>query len=302
MFARTARCVALAACFASLVGCAEVNYRGGFVAEVEDWVLFRAVTKSHRLLRSYILTASFTALARNSHLGDVEKGAVSGRLKQALSIIEESYYCLYPYRGKLGEKGTVRTVPEAIGEDSMTVKLASCIFFDNRMAQLDYALYKLAAEVLLDPESSAGFANVRDRLAGEIPVLGKALKAATKAVDATNDAAGAVFDATSLLNALVRISHSSAGRWIYIGPIYRDVLEFDMRLVLHTLQYRCGLAPQLPQIRRIKDDPMACAALDEGSYIFNRGNGDMRAWRETSSYRKTAFLMTSKLILFTLHS
>lgn len=285
MFAQIVRCAALAACFLMLVGCAEVNYRGGFVAEVEDWVLFRATTKSHRLLRSYLLAASFAAIVRNTRLNDVERDNVRGRLQTALEVMQEAYFCLYPDRVVKEWSANAKPLLQARNDENIAAirlvqykPIDSCIFFDSRMAQADYALYKLAAEVLLDPDSQAVFADVRDRMLGDIPFVGKAVKATTKAIEAANHAAGAVYDATSLLNSLVRITQNSGGRWVYIGPIYRDVLEFDMRMMLHSLNAWCGneFKPYYKYVPAID----ACSLLDEGVSKFNKGNGDMRLWRE----------------------
>ena len=65
MFLRAAsRVVAAVVALSMLIGCAEIDRRGGTVAEIEDYVLFAAHTKSHRLFRSYLLIGVLLAAAR----------------------------------------------------------------------------------------------------------------------------------------------------------------------------------------------------------------------------------------------
>ncbi len=55
------RVIAAIVAIAMLGGCAEFDGRGGVVAEVQDIVLFKAYTKSHRLFRSYMLAGVLLA-------------------------------------------------------------------------------------------------------------------------------------------------------------------------------------------------------------------------------------------------
>ena len=135
------------ACIVTLIGCAEIDRRGGVVAQVEDWVLFRAVTKSHRLLRSYALAGSLIAVARNTpSINAAEKKAIAGRLQGVLQLAQEAYFCLYPdrYTDKWDEIGKDPSKLTALKASAINVgeypPVDSCIFFVGRMAELDYAL------------------------------------------------------------------------------------------------------------------------------------------------------------------
>lgn len=250
----------------ALTGCAEFNRRGGFVAQVEDTVLFHARTKSHRLLRSYVLMAGLVAVARNVGMGEAEKSSISGRLKGALAVAQEAYDCLYPDRARI-QWHVAKALPETVS----AVRPTPCIFFDERMARLDYAIYKLAADVMIDPDSQALFADVRDRMIGNVPVFGSAVRTATKALEATEEATGVLHETASLANSLIRLSFRSSRRYIYLAPIYRDALELDMRLVIDGLRESCPTSGNPDECQKM---------VDSGRLTLNDGDSDLREWRK----------------------
>jgi len=249
-----------------LSGCAEVNRRGGVLAGFGDNVLFPANTKSHRLLRAYVVIGALTAVARNAGLADIEKDSMSGRLKATLSIAQEAYECLYPARSRVQWLDS-KELPQYVSKDEPV----GCIFFDERMARLNYALYKLAADILLDPDSQSLFADVRDRLIGNVPVVGSAIRTATKALEATEEATAVVHESLSLANSIIRLSFVSSRRYIYLAPIYRDALELDMRLVIHALEENCyGDRSTTDCVKKIA----------EGKLLLDDARGDLQDWRE----------------------
>src|SRR4051794_22569904 len=87
------RIVAAIVAASMVVGCAELDRRGGIVAEIQDNVLFIAHTKSHRLFRSYMLIGVLLAAARQGAHNQADAAAIEGNLKSALSISFEAYQC-----------------------------------------------------------------------------------------------------------------------------------------------------------------------------------------------------------------
>lgn len=254
-----------------LSGCAEVNRRGGVLAGFGDHVLFPANTKSHRLLRAYVVIGALTAVARNAGLAEIEKDSMSGRLKAALSVAQEAYECLYPTRARVQWIDS-KDLPAYVSKEEPV----GCIFFDERMARLNYALYKLAADILLDPDSQSLFADVRDRLIGNVPVVGSAIRTATKALEATEEATAVVHESLSLANSIIRLSFVSSRRYIYLAPIYRDALELDMRLVIHALEENCYGSNATAECQK---------AIADGKLLLDDARGDLSDWR---TYLETA--------------
>ncbi|MFA6265363.1 MAG: hypothetical protein WC670_06560 [Pseudolabrys sp.] len=268
MHYRTLRVAVVLLILGSLVGCAEFDRRGGISAQFGDYALFPARTKSHRLLRAYVVIGGLTAVARNIGLSDLEKDSVSGRLKGALSVAQEAYDCLYPDRAR-DQWVDKKALPASY---LSSVPPVGCLFFDERMARLDYAIFKLAVDILSDPESQSLFADVRDRMLGYVPVLGSAVKTASKALEATEEAANTVHESLSLANSIIRLSFKSGRRYIYLAPIYRDALELEMRLVLDALNEQCY----------VESSSSAClATVKRGNDLLDGGDGaDLTAWRK----------------------
>ena len=97
MFSKTVtRVIAAVVAMSLLAGCAEFDRRGGFIDQIEDSVFFRADTKTHRLLRSYLLATVLLTAARRQGHNDVDRTAIAGALEGALTVANEAYMCLYP--------------------------------------------------------------------------------------------------------------------------------------------------------------------------------------------------------------
>ena len=271
-----AGCIAAVA-FTCLAGCAELNRRGGVVAYLEDKILFQAVTKTHRLLRSYALVGAMVAVARRARLSEGDRESIIGPLSKAVQLSNEAYNCLYPGRANANK------LPTRFDEEAPKL----CIFFDERMTALDYAIYRLAAAVLVEPEGRELFTDLQDKLIGNFPILGPAAKAAVRASDAAVEATTAAQQATLFVNQLLRFSYSTSHQAVYLLPIYRDVLELDMWVVLHSLARRCSTELPLP----LPETPPPAsfgvtlgtecgATLTYGAYILADGNGNLQLWRE----------------------
>jgi hypothetical protein len=287
MFSRGGvRVIAAVVAMSMLVGCAEFDRRGGYVADIEDYVLFVAHTKSHRLFRSYMLIGVLLAAARQGGHNEADAAAIEGNLKSALSVAYEAYECLYQDpAGAQPAWSTVstqlRSTKDAVGTFGAIefVAPAICQFFDEKMARLDYALYRLALSSLFNEKTSAELSSIRDKLVGEIPVLSASAKAAIFGARAVNQA-------TTIVDDLLNLSFSSLGPVLTLLPLYRDSLEMNMWVIVDTLTRSCMDPNPLPAaIVVLKDGTPApsygldCQTKAYALYILNNGNGDLRTWR-----------------------
>ncbi|MCX7322487.1 MAG: hypothetical protein NT113_24470 [Hyphomicrobiales bacterium] len=274
-----------------LAGCAEINKRGGVVAEMEDYVLFKAQTKSHRLFRSYTLIGVLMAAARQGGHNQADRSAIEGSLKEALRVAFETYACLYPNSAALGADGVNPSIHSWIGAatktgDSTTAfrvtdidEPANCQFFDEKMARLDYALYRLALSALFNEQTNTQLSSIRDKLIGEVPVISATAKAAIFGVKAVNQA-------TTIVDDLLNLSFSSLGPVIALLPLYRDALELNMWVIMTSLNKWCHLNVGSDTARIINADGTPaltnmepCDKRDYVYYILNRGGGNLSLWR-----------------------
>lgn len=293
IFART---VALCLVGSLLAGCAEFNQRGGVVAHVEDVVLFTAHTKSHRLFRSFMLIGVLTAAARQAGHNEVDRANIEGSLAGALDVAFEAYHCLYENPndqliqledGKT-RNGSWLAAAVAAGRAIGTFDAnyyrpsANCQFFDEKMARLDYALYRMALTTLFNEKTSAQLATIRDKLLGEVPVLSPAAKATIFGVKAVNDL-------TNIVDDLLNLSFSSLGPALILLPLYRDALEMNMWVIADSMTRACsplaGDAPNMDVASFVNQDgtpkgPLEkCQKRDYALWILNRGNGSIPLWR-----------------------
>lgn len=316
------RAVASLLVLSLLGGCAEIDRRGGLVDQIEDYVLFRADTKSHRLWRSYLLIGVLLAAARRDPRNEIDQGAIEGNLVPALAIANEAFYCLYPGTKPEVTGAAVTNLPREIPDNWTTAYSIAqaydqprwCQFFDERMARLDYAIYRLAATTLFSAEGRKYLSDVRDRLIGTVPVFSDGVRAAIHANKALNQA-------TTLVDDLLNLTFKSLGPSTALLPLYRDSLELNMVVVINTLQLRCAAEPGAERERYQPTSSSSpapgvvlgyaadsdCDALRYALSIFNRGNGDLRLWREfirnfnghtqTVEAYRPHFLLVSQLLV-----
>lgn len=279
MFSRIGlRVVATIVAMSMLAGCAEFDRRGGVVAEIEDVVLFKAQTKSHRLFRSYMLIGVLLAAARQGAHNQADAAAIEGNLKSALSISYEAYQCLYG-NSTATAASWVKDATSIPASPSVVVKYqppAICQFFDEKMARLDYALFRLALSSLFNAQSNVYLAEIRDKLLGEIPVVSATAKAAIY----TNKAAN---QTTNIVDDLLNLSFSSAGPVLTLLPLYRDSLEMNMWVIVDTLTRACPDAVASPVFQSdgtpVPHYNLDCATRDYALAILNNGNGYLPTWR-----------------------
>lgn len=281
--------------FFQLAGCAEFDRRGGVVSEAEDVILFQAHTKSHRLFRSFMLIGFLTAAARQAGHNEEDRSTIEGSLGGALKVAFEAYHCLH---GDADSAKELELVPAKsswlesalnTGRSVGTFKAkyyaspANCQFFDEKMARLDYALYRLALSTLFNEKTNAQLSIIRDKLIGEVPVLSPAAKAAIFTAKAAKDA-------TNIVDDLLNLSFSSLGPTLILLPLYRDALEMNMWVIVDSMTRAChtGAADVVPNSSingfvGADSQPTrsltACEKRDYALWILNRGNGSLPLWR-----------------------
>lgn len=255
---------------ALLAGCAEVSYRGGVVAKVADTVVFPATAKSHRALRAYAVYGALVTIANNRGVPTADKAVLQARMVQTLNSIEEAFICAYSSR-------------------------SGCVFFDEKMARVDYGLYKLAILILIRSETKAMITEVQRELLPKIPVVGSGLAAASSAADAAAHTATAGVETAQIVESLIKLGYDAAVDLGPLFPLYRDVQELDMVVVVDMLARRCvespGFKGNVPQnnkpFRQNLDDvkfPLphsrSCDDFTRGMALYRDGNGDLEKWRQ----------------------
>lgn len=278
------RVVALLAIVGLLGGCAEIDRRGGLVDQLEDNVLFRADTKSHRLFRSYLLVGVLLTAARRSGQNQIDRDAIAGNLQSALSIANEAFVCLYPGLFPDDVKRKPLEIADPYVSDSSVLNSYGpprlCQFFDEKMARLDYAIYRLAMTTLLTEQSRQYLSDIRDRLIGKIPVVSDSVRAAIHANKAANQL-------TSIVDDLLNFTFNGAGPVLALAPLYRDSLEINMWVIIDSLTIRCKRAPTSKDIPAFRVDEAGyyvvtdqCELLDHAYSLMRGGHGNVTEWRE----------------------
>jgi hypothetical protein len=273
----TRRVVVTLALCSLLIGCAEFTHRGGFVAEIEDKVLFVASAKSHRVLRSYVVAASLITIANNRGIPSGDKIAFLGRVVQLLSVTREAFTCAYQSR-------------------------SGCVFFDEKMARLDYNIFKLAMLVLVNSETTELISQLEKQIVPSVPVLGPTVDASVTAIKAAGQVALAASQTSEVVDNLVKLGYNTANTLAPLFPLYRDAQELDMVVILDMLARRCVFAQNLnlnikagdknsPLRNRLDDRlsnqeavEMPCKDFKYGMGEYADGNGDLSNW---NSFTKT---------------
>jgi len=254
---------ALAVACLSLLGCAEVNERGGILAYSGDKLVFPAAGKGHRVLRAYVITGALASIARTKGIPGPEQPTFYGSLDGSLDLAKEAFICAYQ-------------------------STDGCIFFDEKMARLDYAIFKLAVQVLIDDQQKKLGTQIRDSLIGEIPILTPLSKIATNAVTTAGLVGKATSQTSDLLTAILELNYSGLITIGRITPLYRDAVEMDMRVLVDYLERRCLKSRKLEKTQsrrdfadsiRTPDISGVCASFLTAEDIYHDGNGNFEGWR-----------------------
>ena len=268
---RASRGIAVLIGCALLIGCAEVNYRGGFLAQIADKVVFPASAKGHRVLRSYTILAALVTIANNRGIPSGDKLAFQGRVYQTLDSIQQSFICAY-------------------------ATTSGCIFFDEKMARVSYNLYKLALNVLVSSESKALITELQGELLPKVPVVGSTLLAASSAAETAGHVATAGVETAQVVESLIKLGYQATNTLGPLFPLYRDAQELDMVVVVDMLARRCAangglMASVTHDANPFRDNLVAyggksglpqsadCVDFATGMGLYKSGNGYLKDWR-----------------------
>ncbi len=274
------RLIAVLAACTLVVGCAEFRHRGGVLAQIADKVVFPASAKGHRVLRAYVVLAALVTVANSRGVPSGDKLALRGRVFQTLESIQAAFICAYATQ-------------------------SGCIFFDQKMARVDYNLYKLALNVLVTSETRALITQLQGEILPKIPVVGSTLLAASSAAETAGHVATAGVETVQIVESLIKLGYDAGSTVAPLFPLYRDAQELDMVVVVDMLARRCAAGASL----RVTQDQMAfrdnlalvldprrlpdvpeCGAFVAGMSIYKLGNGYLEEWRQFTKEMSKLYL------------
>ncbi len=259
---------------------AELNNRGGIIDLKLDerWIL--ADTKQMRVLRAYVLIGSLARMSRENYYNS-ERQLIAQHVNTAVNVAFDAYACAYSRPG-------------------------DCVYFDERMAELEVAVIRLAIAVFSKHENESLISMIVSQSSDTAPLL-KGVSSLGKALDALTSTAEAVASTGALIKSLLNFGEAAYFTGRRAGALYRDSLELSMIAVLGSLDVQCiGLdevarqfrvGDERDEARRTlvqfyggpKPDASACAALAEGLIRWRQGSGDLAEWKEFLANDMVAF-------------
>lgn len=275
---------------------AELNNRGGYIdAKLDErWLI--ADTKQMRVLRAYILIGSLARMPQEQY-SKTQREIIIAQIGTSVHAANEAFICAYDPPGH-------------------------CVYFDERMAELEVAVLRLAVAVFTSEENETLFKVVNDQVSAAIPLF-KGLDSISKLFDAFTSSAELAASTGKIISSLLKIGQTGYYYGRRIGALYRDSIELHMVAVLASLQYQCKwlnstsyfqatggtdtvrAARQFYGVLRGELDP--CTTYNQGFLIWERGAGDFSAWVEflygdAATFRtsiipdQNAFIQASDLI------
>lgn len=287
----------------------ELNNRGGWVDSKLDSYWWTADTKPMRVLRAYALVGSVARMAQTTHKSDRE--AIIQRVNTAIAVASDAFYCAYSQPGR-------------------------CVYFDERMAELEAAVLHLLSTVLISKEDDDLFKAVNQQLSKTFPLL-KGVETLSGMVQVVTKSAEFASNASKVVSALFEVGEAAYFKGRRLGALYRDSLELQMIAVLTSLDTMCAIQqrqyvsynPTKHEFRDALDlqgqkadrlwaianfygaptelPPGACQAFAQGHRLWTRGAGELSSWKDyldatMQLYRKhlipteDAFVQASDLI------
>jgi hypothetical protein len=263
-----------------VAGCAEFTHRGGILAQIADKAIFPASAKGHRVLRSYVVMAALVTVANNRGVPSGDKLALRGRVIQTLESIQDAFICAYATQ-------------------------SGCIFFDQKMAKVDYNLYKLALNVLITSETKALITQLQGELLPKIPVVGSTLLAASSAAETAGHVVTAGVETVQIAESLIKLGYDAGSTIAPLFPIYRDAQELDMVVVVDMLARRCAAQASLTVKKdqnafrdnlilvldpKSLPDVAECHSFIAGMNTYKLGNGYLEDWRSFTADMSKLYL------------
>jgi hypothetical protein len=258
------RGIMAAAVASSLFGCAEFTNRGGIVDSLEDVILFRADTKSHRALRSYVMVGALISLAQRGGVSSSDYPNLVVRINTTLLLAREAFECAYESHN-------------------------GCIFFDEKMARLDSSILRLALLTLFDSETKEFYDQIHDKLVQDIPVLGAATKSVQSAIRLLSDVTLTAAQGAEVIDSLARLGLRALRKASRVTPLYRDAMEMDMVVIVDYLGRHCEAALGTGQLGRYllyrdyvgrMGEAESCQRFKFAYELYNEGNGKLGSWIE----------------------
>lgn len=263
-----------------LAGCSlfssELNNRGGFVDAKLDarWII--ADTKQMRVLRAYILIGSIARMSRETYYKS-ERETLIQKINSAVNVAKDAFTCAY-------------------------AKPGHCVYFDERMAEFEVALLRIAIAVLHKHENETLLAGLTKELSDTFPLL-KAADTFSKLIDAFDSSVQLASHAAKIVKSLIEIGEVAYFQGRRLGALYRDSIELDMVVVLASLRYQCqwqtnpdGLGTRSSTRRAAElfyGEPQGgldpCRTYDRGFALWKRGAGDLALWKSYLSSDAAAF-------------
>lgn len=295
----------------TLTGCvgflgAELNNRGGYLDKKLDNYWMIADTKQMRILRAYVLIGSTARLAQTKYQS--ERELIIQHVNTSIKVASDAYYCAYSQPGR-------------------------CVYFDERMVELEVSVLRLLAAVLSSKEDEELFGAIGKQLSETFPLL-KAVDSITKLAETVTTTGEAAVNASKVIQAVLQFGQTAYVKGRRLGALYRDSVELNMITSLSSLDAICAIrnshyvafrpnsqdyvqATSLDGNRQWAVDNFyghpaelpaeACAAFRKGFALWQRGSGDLSLWvdylnNDVANYRgwmipnEEVFVQASDLI------
>ena len=214
---RTAVFAILIFCMPALTGCAgffgdELSNRGGYLDQKLDSKWIVADTKQMRILRAYSMIGSLARMSRENYYKS-ERQLIAQHVNSATRVAFDAYACAYARPG-------------------------DCVYFDERMAELEVTVIRLAIAVFSKHENESLFQLVASQADETAPLL-KVLFSAGKIADAASTATDAVASTGKLIKSLLNLGEAAYFTGRRAGALYRDSIELAMIATLGSLDVQC---------------------------------------------------------------
>lgn len=269
---------------------AELHNRGGFSDKKLDNYFIIADTKQMRVLRAYLLIGSIARLSRE-HYYRSERETIIQHINSAILVANDAFACAY-------------------------ARIGDCVYFDERMAEFEIALLRLAVSVFSKNENESLF-EVLSKNLSETSTLFKGLDSIGKIADAAVASSDFAVHAGKVVASLVKIGGGAYTTGRRLGALYRDAIELDMVAVLGSLQTHCHvlhdqLATEKKQLNaKLSDREFSaisvtssqfygkvsaagnpCEIYKVGHDLWARGAGDLSKWQNFLTTKAAAFRTT----------
>ncbi|MEQ1710426.1 MAG: hypothetical protein ABL908_03395 [Hyphomicrobium sp.] len=257
---------------------AELNNRGGYIDQKLDNYWMVADTKQMRILRAYILIGSIARLAQTKYQS--ERELIIQHVNTSIKVASDAYYCAFSQPGR-------------------------CVYFDERMVELEVSVLRLLAAVISSKEDEELFGAVSKQLSETFPLL-KAIDSVSKLAETVTATGEAALNASKIIQAVLKFGQSAYVKGRRLGALYRDSIELYMIASLSSLDTMCAIknrhfvkyntvsktyldATTLDGNRQWAVDNFygrpeelpgdACTTFKKGFALWQRGAGDLSLWR-----------------------